>query len=108
MKKNKLLYSLILLVVVITFTLNSCSKEEYDEPISASIPENQISTGVEITEDIATEVALNFYNRTYKSSDYLLRKGKQTEATVSSTKAIKDFNNQTGIYIVNIEPSGLF
>ena len=48
----------------------------------------------------------NFFNRTYKSRDYLLRTENQNETTVASTETIKDFNDQTGIYIVNIEPEG--
>ncbi|MFK5958965.1 MAG: C10 family peptidase [Lutibacter sp.] len=110
MKKNKLLNRLILLLGVITFTLNSCSNEGIYVQSSAIIPENQISSGIEITEDLAREVALNFYNKTYNSRNYLKSNNNKStiiqSAKVQSTETIKDFNNQTAIYTVNIEPNG--
>ncbi|MFK5959335.1 MAG: Spi family protease inhibitor, partial [Lutibacter sp.] len=110
MKKNKLLNGLLLLLGVITFTLNSCSNEGIYEQPSAIIPENQISSGIEITEDVAKEVALNFYNKTYNSRNYLKNSNNKStiaqSAKVQSTETIKDFNNQIAIYSVNIEPYG--
>lgn len=100
MKKNKLINGTKLLIVTALLFFNSCSNEEL------SSNQNQVTSGIEITEDIAKEVALNFYNRTYKKRGNLLKTTNQTESTISSTETIKDFNNQTGIYIVNIEPNG--
>jgi len=104
MKKNKLINGMKLLIVTALLFFNSCSNEEYDGELNSN--QNQITNGIEITEDIAKEVAINFFNRTYKSRDYLLRTENQNETTVASTETIKDFNDQTGIYIVNIEPEG--
>ena len=104
MKKNKLINGTKLLIVTALLFFNSCSNEEYDGELNSN--QNQITYGIEITEDIAKEVAINFFNRTYKSRDYLLRTENQNETTVASTETIKDFNDQTGIYIVNIEPEG--
>lgn len=110
MKKNKLLNRLLLLLGVIAFTLNSCSNEEIYEQSSAIISENQISHGIEITEGVAKEVALNFYNKTYNSRNYLKNSNNKStivqSAKVQSTETIKDFNNQIAIYSVNIEPYG--
>jgi len=103
MKKNKLINGTKLLIVTALLFFNSCSNEEYDGELNSS--QNLITNGIEITEDIAKEVALNFYNITYKSRGDLL-KSKNKTLRVTSTETIKDFNNQTGIYIVNIEPNG--
>jgi len=103
MKKNKLINGTKLLIVTALLFFNSCSNEEYDGELNSN--QNQITSGIEITEDIAKEVALNFYNRTYKSRGDLLKSKNQT-LRVSSTETIKDFNNQIGVYIVNIEPQG--
>jgi|SRR5690554_3731857 len=103
MKKTKLLNRLLLLLIATTLTLNSCSNEEYEGNFNSN--ENQTFQGIEITEDIAKEVALNFYNRTYRSGGELARNEQQT-SRVESTEIIKDFNDDTGIYIVNIEPEG--
>lgn len=101
MKKIKIFKKLKSLLFVALLSTYSC---EYDEKLISS--SNQVPQGIEITEDIAKEVALNFFNRTYRSENYLLRTENQNETTVASTETIKDFNNQTGIYIVNIEPEG--
>lgn len=103
MKKTKLLNRLLLLLIATTLTLNSCSNEEYDGNFNSN--ENQAFQGIEITKDIAKEVALNFYNRTYRSGGELARNEQQT-LMVESTEIIKNFNDETGIYIVNMEPEG--
>src|SRR5690606_41516175 len=95
MKKTKLLNRLLLLLIATTLTLNSCSNEEYEGNFNSN--ENQTFQGIEITEDIAKEVALNFYNRTYRSGGELARNEQQT-SRVESTEIIKDFNDDTGIY----------
>ena len=72
MKKNKLINGTKLLIVTALLFFNSCSNEEYDGELNSN--QNQITSGIEITEDIAKEVALNFYNRSYKSRGDLLKR----------------------------------
>jgi len=103
MKKNKLINGTKLLIVAVLLFFNSCSNEEYDEASNSSQTETQVTNGIEITEEIAREVALNFYNRSYRSGGNLLRT--QT-SRASSTDVILDFNDQPAMYAVNIEPNG--
>lgn len=103
MKNPKLLNRLLLLSIVSIITLNSCNYEEYDGSLNSN--ENQIFKGIEITEDVAKEVALNFYYRTYKSGGEVAKNGEHT-SSVASTNTIKDFNDETAIFIVSMEPEG--
>lgn len=108
MKKNKLINGLKLIFAIALLSLYSCDDEPYDGELNSN--SNQITQGVKITEEIAKEVALNFYNKTYNSRDYLKNSNKKStnsqSTDVKSTETIKDFNNKTAIYSVNIEPHG--
>ncbi|PQB03341.1 hypothetical protein BST83_18770 [Polaribacter filamentus] len=104
MKKNKLINGLKLVFAITLLSFYSCDNEPIDGELNSN--SNQIIQGTEITEEVAKEVALIFFNKTYKSQNYLQKNSTQTKTTISSIETIKDYNSKTGIYIVNMEPEG--
>lgn len=99
MGKNKIVKVLKVIFVTTLMSFYSCV-HEFDY---VNLGSNQSTPNYEVTEDVAKVVAVNFFEKTYKNHEQLLKSENQTETTVAS---IKDYNNQTGIYIVNIEPTG--
>ena len=99
MKQNKLFNGLFLLLIVL---LNSCS--DYYIEIKPSETTNNFK-GIEISEEIAEIVALNFYSNTYKEREHLNKSNNQT-LNIQSIETIKDYNNEIAIYSINIEPNG--
>lgn len=98
MKKNKITKHHLLLLVITTLILNSCSKDNIEN--RPTFPEK---SGIKISEETAKIVALNFFNKIKNSQ---LSRANYQNSAVLTIDSIPDFNNQTAIYAVNMAPNG--